>query len=555
MAIAKIQLPDGRIAQVEIPAGMSSQDAQSQLQSMYEQGSFKTSPTDSVGVDMGNDEGTDDRSLQSSLVGGAEVAGTLGSSILAEPLAGIAGLAAAAIPGGRTGPEAIEDTRNALRYEPKTQSGQEMLRSTGEALAPVGEAFESAENYLGDAVYEKTGSPALAAAAKTIPTLITELVGVGGVKATRAAKRASKSGKVDNLIQEAAPSTEQLREVSSALYKEVDEMGAMVDPNKFRRLSYEIAQDIQKQGADPRITPASSAVAAELFESARKGEPISLQELNTFREMAKGAAGKVTDKHESMLGGMIVERIDDFMGSSGIISSDMSQSVGAGVGQRLKVARELWGRMRRSELLEEAGYRAENAATGYENGLRNSFRSILNNKKQRKFFKAEELKTMEDVVRGTTGSNMLKRLGKLGFGEGAGSNMLGGGLATGAAYAVGGVPAAMATAAVGTAARKGAQVLTDRRTRMADSLVRAGSDAKAVTASYLKSASKPDPAELAEIFLRKNVDFPDPTNLDEFTRKAVEIAAQRKAEMLAAAGAGSSERGINKNATPFAIGQ
>ena len=40
MSVAQIQLPDGRIAEVEIPDGMDMQAAQSQIQSMYEGGQF-----------------------------------------------------------------------------------------------------------------------------------------------------------------------------------------------------------------------------------------------------------------------------------------------------------------------------------------------------------------------------------------------------------------------------------------------------------------------------------------------------------------------------------
>lgn len=40
MPIAEVELPDGRVAEVEIPEGMTEQQAQAQIQSMFEQGAF-----------------------------------------------------------------------------------------------------------------------------------------------------------------------------------------------------------------------------------------------------------------------------------------------------------------------------------------------------------------------------------------------------------------------------------------------------------------------------------------------------------------------------------
>tara|TARA_R110000772_G_scaffold14947_3_gene42748 strand:- start:331 stop:2169 length:1839 start_codon:yes stop_codon:yes gene_type:complete len=111
----------------------------------------------------------------------AEPALTMASSIVAEPIAGIAGIAQSLNPYAEpgAGARAVEATREALTFEPKTQSGKEGLQVVGETLAPIGEALSAVEEGLGDSVYDITGSPALAAAATSLPTLAGELLGLG----------------------------------------------------------------------------------------------------------------------------------------------------------------------------------------------------------------------------------------------------------------------------------------------------------------------------------------------------------------------------------------
>jgi hypothetical protein len=64
------------------------------------------------------------------------------------------------------------------------------MAAVGEAMAPIGEAMDYAASGAGDYIYDKTGSPALAAAAYSAPTAALELLGLKGVN------QLSKSGKL-----------------------------------------------------------------------------------------------------------------------------------------------------------------------------------------------------------------------------------------------------------------------------------------------------------------------------------------------------------------------
>jgi hypothetical protein len=122
-----------------------------------------------------------------SQLGQLETAATMASSVVAEPLAGLWGAFNTVMSGGNVemGVRALENARTAMTYQPRTQAGEFMTGQLGEALGPVGDALEHVNESLGNFAYDVTGSPAAAAAAYSMPTLLLE---VGGFKGFRALK-------------------------------------------------------------------------------------------------------------------------------------------------------------------------------------------------------------------------------------------------------------------------------------------------------------------------------------------------------------------------------
>ena len=104
---------------------------------------------------------------------------TMGSAAFAEPASGLMGLAA--LPYGvDASNRAIANTQEAMTYQPRTEDGQQGLQDAAEFMQPVGDAFIGASEYLGDAAYNATGSPALGAAAYSVPTMALEALGLKG---------------------------------------------------------------------------------------------------------------------------------------------------------------------------------------------------------------------------------------------------------------------------------------------------------------------------------------------------------------------------------------
>lgn len=152
-------------------------------------------------------------------IGTADALMTVGSSIVAEPLAGAAGLVDTAYTGIKegdlqaglkAGADTVESAREGMTYLPKTDTGKEYVQNIGETLKPVGDALNATEEFLGGNatdIAKNLGSDdetaaAFGAVAHSLPTAALEVLGLklarSGSKAddvARAAKRSSKGAK------------------------------------------------------------------------------------------------------------------------------------------------------------------------------------------------------------------------------------------------------------------------------------------------------------------------------------------------------------------------
>ena len=470
----------------------------------------------------------------------AEPVAAIATGIVAEPVSGVTGLAASLTPGlgEGIGADVVESVREGLTFSPKTQEGRQSLQSVGKFVEPVASVVSAVEEGLGSKTFEATGSPALAAAAKTIPTAIMEVLGVAGVKGGLKAGKAVKRAKITRELNEAVPSVDQLKDVSRSVYKEIDDLGVTLKPPQYKKLVEKINIEAKKAGADPTITPKTMQALNRFNE--RIGDSVSLTEVDTLRKVA-GNAAKSLEPAEAALGARMIDTLDQFLDQANPRSFNGPKEAVKGLGKKYKVARDLWGRARRSELLEEAFTKARNQASGFENGVRIQFRSILNNKRQRRFFKPDEIAAIQRVVRGDKTENLAKLIGRLGFSEGGAMNIVGGALGATAGGIVGGAPGAVIVPLVGQLSRKLAQRMTARNARFADQVVRAGKDARKIVKSYLDNtpAKLRDSAELSELLMRSDIDLSlIPRN--QLSLDAARLATERRTMLAAAATAGAA---------------
>jgi hypothetical protein len=479
---------------------------------------------------------------------------TIATGAIAEPIAGLAGIAQSINPFAEegAGARAVESTREALTYMPETEGGQQVLGDVGTVLEPAAKALEWVEEGFGDTVFEKTGSPTLAAAAATIPTAVMEVTGIaagkGALKKTRDIKERFKQGKIYREMDEAAPSIDQLKSTSNSLYREIDDMGASVAQKSYDFLSRKIKNMIRKEGGMEGLTD-KAITAVKRFETFEGGD-VKLTDLESLRKIAQNVADSI-DPSEKRLGVLMINTVDDFLDTLGPKGFKRPQGVDPqDISKKYRAARDMWGRARRSEMLQEAFEKARNQASGFENGIRTQLRSILNNKRKSKFFTTTELDAMRKVVRGGEGfskENMARLIGKLGFSEGSATSFIGGSIGVGGGYAAGGVPGAVVVPMIGQVSKKLAQRMTAKGAEFADMIIRAGKNGPKIVEAYLKNTpkAKRSSQELSELLTRGDIDLdslPDTPLMSEAKKLAMDRRAQLAGLTAASAIAGEKNR-------------
>jgi hypothetical protein len=458
----------------------------------------------------------------------------IASAAIAEPIAGIAGLARSILPGEPgVGAETVGQVREALTFKPDDPAP---LQRLGEVLEPVTSAIQATEDFLGDTTLKITGSPALATAAATLPTAIVEAIGgIGllkrsGGKLTKSGNEAlaTTSKQVDKALVESAPDIDTLKEVSRGVYKELDDLGVTVKTEAFNSMLKTAVRRAKREGVDEVLTPKSQRVVDLFGKDISERKIRTVSDLERMRKRAQQAASS-PDLDDARVGTTIIDEIDSFMDNvaPNAFSGDLK---GKNIGSRFKAARKLWGRARRAELIQLAMERAGRQATGFENGIRTQLRQILNNKKQSRYFTKDELAAMDDVVKGSNEQNILKLVGRLGFSEGQATNILGG-LASTAIFGPG------ATVA-GQISRKLAQRSTKNAAVLSDAIVKAGANGRKITEAYLRLTpkNKRSASELSELFLDSGADIDALLKSgNKAAKEAAELAKGRKAFLTGAA--------------------
>jgi len=441
-----------------------------------------------------------------SIVGaGFEPLRSVVTGMAAEPLAGIAGLASLPFGSGRA-TENIAAIRDKLTYKPESEEGQKALSAFAETVEPVISKLSQAEEGLGDAGYE-SGGPILGAIGKTAPTAALTALGLPKVRsglksAGKTVQKSLEKTKVKKLLGESTPSTSELKQTARGIYRELDNSGATINSSSVNRLGGELQSLAKKEGFNRRIHPKVSAALDEINDSTIRS--LTVSEVDILRKVTRASARSL-DPDEARLGSILVEKIDDFMDNLG--PNDFVGEKAANVGPRFKEARQLWSRAKKSELIEDAIETAKNQASGFENGIRVQFRSIINNKKKSRGFSSEELDAMKKVVRGGTAENMAKAIGKFGFSEGQASGMLLSSLGVAGGAAIGGAPGAVAVPLIGQVSKSLAQKLTRNNAAAANLIARAGKDGSKVVDAYIKSVPKAsrNVSDLTELLLRPEV--------------------------------------------------
>ncbi len=421
-----------------------------------------------------------------------EPAMSMGSSALATPVAGLAGIGTAIGRGiGLTDAEPADVVRRiqeAGTYQPRTRAGQ---AATGIVSYPFEKLTQGAD-WLGQKTTDVTGSPALGAAVNTAAQVVAPTAifkGAKGIKGRldgnrgapntdgavapretaptpEAASQAERPAGLARVSDEPVPTRAELAEAAKAAYKRADEAGVVVSENSLKGLKTRVVALTKKEGIDRDLHPDSSAVLKRVVQA--KGN-LTLTELETLRKVAKDAQGslKPADKR---LASMIVDELDDYIdniGGADVVAGDATKV------KALKEARGLYSRAKKSEVIDDLMQRAQDSASqfsgsGLENAIRTQFRGLAKNKKQMRMFTADEQAAIRKVANGGPIENTARFIGKF-----APTGVVSGVLSGGAGAMIGG-PLGAALPLAGLGGRAVATRLTKRNVRAADELMRRG---------------------------------------------------------------------------------
>lgn len=467
------------------------------------------------------------------LAGPMEASAKLGSSMLTAPIAGFAGMGAAGLQamGMDVDPTSVIDKVNSFAYQPSdagkatshfietplryvqqagdvsgdqaNAQGSQKMRISATAANYGVEPMQASDNRSqGERALE---GAAVNTAVQSLPSLLLrgKAGGVAGdvsrpsvlgrnVDGAPGAPRvpAAASERPGGLatVSEAAPTKEALKSAATAAYKRADEIGATIQPEVFERFKQSTLSDLKKDGLNDKLHPDATAALEEITKT--EG-PVTIQQLDTLRKIARDAEGSIKPPDKRMAG-EIIDRIDDFADSltAKELSSGSTEAAAA-----LKDARSYWSRAKKADELDELIRRAELSApnfsaSGMENAVRTEFRALAKNQRRMRLFNGEERAAIEKVVKGGPMDNVLRMIGKA-----APTGVVSAALGSGIGFALGGPAGAAAVPAIGAGSRFLASRGTMANAAKANELVRRGPMPATIEAAQRSGILTPEQAK------------------------------------------------------------
>lgn len=228
-----------------------------------------------------------ERTFPEKIAGFGESAAALGSGMVAEPLAGLAGLASLPFKGAEAG-GVVNKVKDALTYQPRTELGQQYVQNVAEApiIKQIGETMQAASKGAGDLAYGMTGSPAAGAIASAIPEGVVQAIGLrtpaaaGAVASKQSARLAGQSDELMNPTAQQAASV-----IQSGKVADVADI-ANPDPQFFKAMQ---DLDIKSEPLPSFSSQNPEYRGVEMGLSAIPGSPIAAQGLQFTDELAKKA--------------------------------------------------------------------------------------------------------------------------------------------------------------------------------------------------------------------------------------------------------------------------
>jgi hypothetical protein len=272
------------------------------------------------------------------------------------------------------------------------------------------------------------------------------LFGGAGGAAFQKAGNVIKSKVANKAAQKVAPTIDDLKQKSDALYTKMRKSGVVVRENKINNIKGNI--DLELSQTTPDLAPQAHALK-KLVDDTFQGD-VNIIDLHNISKSVNRVSRSGLQGEDAHFVGKIKTFVDNAIDN--MQTSDIKGPLSA---VKLKnEADELWKIARKSEIIDGIFEKAQNQATGFENGLVINFRSLANNKKLMRQFSEAEQKMIKDLVRRGSAREILKGIGMLS------PTSTFGGLVTGGVGVGSGILPAAGMAAIGHGSRKAGEAIT-----------------------------------------------------------------------------------------------
>jgi hypothetical protein len=260
-------------------------------------------------------------------------------------------------------------------------------------------------------------------------------------------------------VDASVPTLETIGAMKNQAYKTADELGVAYQPEAFSGLVGKIKADATAANIDPDLHRGAASVIANMQRTADSGEPITLTQLDQKRQLVgRDASGTPADR---FFGNQIRSNIDNFIANAG--PDQMASGTGPEAAAAIQNARQLNTIYAKSEALHEQLEHAKDMAgkSGSGANIDNWMRTAMQRTQDAQGgWAPAEAAQLQAGIRGGTGQNLLRQVGRL-----APTGLMGGlealsGVGAGLAHGIPGAAIPGAIAGTGQVAKSAADYMT-----------------------------------------------------------------------------------------------
>lgn len=205
---------------------------------------------------------------------------------------------------------------------------------------------------------------------------------------------------------------EALPAAKTAAYQAAENAGVRYAPSAVDDLVDGISAEMKAANISPTRHPKASSMLSDI--EAMRGSSPTLTELDQLRQVIRRDVANARDPAEAFFGRKMIQNLDEFIGAAGpgqVVAGNPERAANA-----ITEARDLNTRLRKVEAVQDAvetaKLRAGSTGSGgnVDNALRQNLRRVLEGSRN---LTADEKASLESIVLGGKGQNLLRLIGKL----------------------------------------------------------------------------------------------------------------------------------------------